>query len=79
MCETNLVVNDGHVKIAQLLEGICKIRMRLSHLGLQNDAAVIEGYALVKIAELVVDGTNQEQQAGLRNVLGIYLATEARL
>lgn len=28
-----LVVDDSHVKVAQLLEGICQIGMSLSHVG----------------------------------------------
>ena len=47
--------------------------MRLSHLGCQDDAAVVEGDALLEAAQLVVDGPDQQQQARLAVVLGVDL------
>jgi hypothetical protein len=61
-CELHLVVDDGHVEIAQLLEGVCKIGMCLCHLRVQQYATVIEGNALLVVPQLVVNGANQQQQ-----------------
>lgn len=58
----DLVVDDGHVKISKLLEGVGEVGMRLSHLSIQEDAAVIEGDALLVVPQLVVDGPNEQQQ-----------------
>ena len=69
----HLIVNYGHIKIAQLLQGVCQVGMRLGHLGVQQDAAVIEGNALLILTQLVVDGPNQQQQVCSMSVLGINL------
>ena len=58
----DLIVDDGHVKISKLLEGVGEVGMRLSHLSVQEDAAVIEGDALLIVPQLVVDGPNEQQQ-----------------
>lgn len=36
--------------------------MRFCHLSVQEDAAIIEGNALLKIPQLIVDGPNEQQQ-----------------
>lgn len=69
----HLIVDYGHIKIAQLLEGICQVGVRLSHLGIQQDAAVIEGNALLVLTQLVVNGTDQQQQICSVGVLRVDL------
>ncbi len=68
-----LVVDDGHVKIAQLLQSIRQIGMRLCHLSIQQYAAVIEGYALLVVPQLIVDSSNEQQQICSVSMRGIYL------
>lgn len=55
----DLVVDYGHVKIAKLLQSIRQVGMCLCHLRLQDDASIIESYALLEVAQLVVNGANQ--------------------
>lgn len=61
----HLVINNGHVVVAQLLKGICQVGMRFGHSGVKNNAAIIKGNALLVVPKLVVNGSNQQQQACL--------------
>ena len=70
---TYLVVDDSHVKVAQLLQCIGQVCMGFCHVRIQQDASVIESYALLVVAQLVVDGTNQEQNISLVWIDHIYL------
>ncbi|KAA6420624.1 MAG: hypothetical protein FRX49_09417 [Trebouxia sp. A1-2] len=58
-----------HINLATnmstLTEGICQIGMSLSHVGVQQNASVIEFYALLIVAELVVYGPNEQQYISL--------------
>jgi len=53
--------------------------MRLRHLGRQDDAAVVEGDALLEAAQLIVDGADQQQQTSLVVVLRVYLGANGIL
>lgn len=51
--------------------------MCLCHLSIQQDAAVVEGNALLILPQLVIDGTNEQQQICPVSVLGVYLQVTA--
>ncbi len=68
-----LVVDNSHVKVAQLLEGICQIGMSLSHMWVQQNAPVIECYALLIVAKLVVYGPDEQQYISLVGIDQVYL------
>lgn len=59
---SNLVINNGHVEVAQLLQRIGQIGVGLRHVGIQQYAAVIESDALTVMTQLVIDGPNQEEK-----------------
>jgi hypothetical protein len=69
----HLVVDDCHVKIAKLLQGIGEVGMSLSHLCVQQNATVIECYALLIIAQLIIDRSNQQQQVCSVSILRVDL------
>ena len=54
-----LVVDDGHVVVADLLQRVGQVGVALREARLQRDAAVVEGDALLVVAQLVVDGAHQ--------------------
>ena len=60
----HLVVYHGEVKVADLLKCVCQVGVSLRHVGVQHDAAVIEGDALPVVAQLVVNGPNEKQHVG---------------
>ena len=64
-----LIVDHCHVKIAELLQGIGQVGMGLSHVGIQHDAAVIECDALLIVPQLVIYGSNQQQDISSVDVL----------
>lgn len=68
-----LVVDNGHIKVAQLLKGVCQIGMSLSHMWVQQNASVIECYALLIVAKLVVYGPNEQQYISLVGIDQVYL------
>ena len=68
-----LIVDDGHVKISKLLQSICQVGMRFCHLSIQQYAAVIESYALLVVPQLIVDGSNEQQQICPVSMRGIDL------
>ena len=71
-----LVVDDSHIKVAQLLEGICQIGMSLGHVGVQQDASVIECYTLLIVTKLVVYGPNEQQHISLVGIDEVYLQSQ---
>ena len=71
-----LVVNNSHIKVAQLLKGICQIRMSLGHVGVQQNASVIECYALLIVAKLVVNGPNEQQYISLVGIDQVHLQSQ---
>ena len=73
-----LIVYDSHVKVAQLLQCIGQVCMGFCHVGVQQDASVIECYALLIIAQLVVDGPNQQQDVSFVRVDHIHLQRTCR-
>lgn len=68
-----LVVDDSHIKVAQLLKRICQIGMSLGHMGIQQDASVIECYALLIVTKLVVYSPNEQQDISLVGIDQVYL------
>ena len=71
-----LVVNNSHIKVAQLLKGICQIGMSLGHVGVQQNASVIERYALLIVAKLVVYGPNEQQYISLVGIDQVHLQSQ---
>jgi len=71
-----LVVYNSHVEVAQLLEGICQIGMSLSHVGVQQNASVIECYTLLIVTKLVVYGPDQQQYISLVGINQVYLQSQ---
>ena len=73
MIEPYLVVHDGHVEVADLLQRVGQVGVALREARVQQDAAVVERDALLVVAQLVVDGADQQQQVRARRVGRIYL------
>ena len=73
-----LVVYDGHVVVANLLQRIRQVCVRLGQLAVQHDAPVVKPDALLIIAQLVVDGADQQQQVCAVRVLRVDLRVRQR-
>lgn len=69
-----LIVDHGHVKIAKLLQSIGQVGMSFCHVWVQHDAAVVESNALLVVAKLVIDGSNEQ-----KDVRAIYILADIGL